>query len=98
MNVPAPSPIGFASPRTAVVSGMNPRLIAASAVVVAIHIGLLIVLLTHRNDPPPRPIEARTITASLISAAPPQPVAAPVAIQSTPTPVPPKQVPVKPTP
>jgi periplasmic protein TonB len=77
---------------------MNPRLIAASAVVVAIHIGLLIVLLTHRNDPPPRPIEARTITASLISAAPPQPVAAPVAIQSTPTPVPPKQVPVKPTP
>jgi periplasmic protein TonB len=98
MNVPAPSPIGFASPRTANASGMNPRLIAASAVVVAIHVALLIVLLTHRNDPPPRPIEAKTITASLISPAPPRPVAAPVAIQSTPTPVPPKPVPVKPAP
>ena len=51
-----------------------------------------------RNEPPPRPIESKTITAELISAAPPQPVAAPVAIQSTPVPPPPKPVPPKPTP
>jgi protein TonB len=98
MNVPAPSPVGFASPRVADASGMNPRMIAAIVAVVAIHVALLIVLLTQRNDVPPRPIEAKTITAELISSAPPQPVAAPVAIQSTPTPVPPKPVPPKPTP
>jgi periplasmic protein TonB len=96
MNVPAPSPVGFASPRVADASGMNPRMIAAIVAVAAIHVALLIVLLTQRNDVPPRPIEAKTITAELISSAPPQPVAAPAAIQSTPTPVPPKPVPPKP--
>ena len=60
---------------------------------VAIHVGLLAVALTWRNEPVPRPIESTTITAELISPAPPQPVAAPVAIQSTPMPPPPKPVP-----
>jgi protein TonB len=77
-------------------SGINPRVIAASVAVVAIHVGLLAVALTLRNEPAPRPIESKTITAELISPAPPQPVAAPVAIQSTPVPSPPKPVPPKP--
>jgi protein TonB len=77
-------------------SGINPRVIAASVAVVAIHVGLLAVVLTLRNEPAPRPIESKTITAELISPAPPQPVAAPVAIQSTPVPSPPKPVPPKP--
>jgi protein TonB len=79
-------------------SGLNPRVIAASVAVVAIHAGLLAVVLTLRNEPPPRPIESKTITAELISPAPPQPVAAPVAIQSTPVPPPPKPAPPKPQP
>jgi protein TonB len=79
-------------------SGINPRVIAASVAVVAIHVALLAVVLAMRNEPPPRPIESKTITAELISAAPPQPVAAPAAIQSTPMPPPPKPVPPKPTP
>jgi protein TonB len=79
-------------------SSINPRVIAAGVAVVGIHIGLLAVALTMRNEPPPRPIESKTITAELISAAPPQPVAAPAAIQSTPVPPPPKPVPPKPTP
>ena len=77
-------------------SGINPRVIAASVAVVAIHVGLLAVALTLRHEPAPRPIESKTITAELISPAPPQPVAAPVAIQSTPVPSPPKPVPPKP--
>jgi len=36
-------------------SGLNPRVIAASVAVVAIHVGLLAVVLTLRNEPPPRP-------------------------------------------
>ena len=79
-------------------SGLNPRVIAASVAVLAIHAGLLAVVLTLRNEPAPRPIESKTITAELISPAPPQPVAAPVAIQSTPVPTPPKPVPPKPVP
>ena len=79
-------------------SGIKPRVIAAGVAVVAIHVGLLVVALTWRNEPPPRPIESKTITAELISPAPPQPVAAPVAIQSTPVPSPPKPVPPKPVP
>src|ERR1700686_730628 len=74
-------------------SGINPRVITASVAVVAIHVGLLAVALTWRNEPVPRPIESTTITAELISPAPPQPVAAPVAIQSTPMPPPPNPVP-----
>lgn len=79
-------------------SGINPRVIAASVAVVAIHVGLLVVALTLRDEPPPRPIESKTITAELISPAPPQPLAAPAAIQSTPVPAPPKAVPPKPVP
>ncbi|MDN7182932.1 energy transducer TonB [Caballeronia sp. SEWSISQ10-4 2] len=79
-------------------SGINPRVIAASVAVVAIHVGLLVVALTLRNEPPSRPIKSKTITAELISLAPPQPVAAPAAIQSTPVPPPPKPVPPKPVP
>jgi protein TonB len=76
---------------------LNPRLIGAVVAVAALHVALLAFMLTQRNAPPPRPIEAKTITAELISAAP-QPVAAPAAIQSTPTPPPPKPIPPKPTP
>jgi periplasmic protein TonB len=79
-------------------SGINPRVIAAGVAVLAIHLGLLAVVLTLKNEPAPRPIESKTITAELISPAPPQPVAAPVAIQSTPVPPPPKPVPPKPVP
>ncbi|WP_174362637.1 TonB family protein [uncultured Caballeronia sp.] len=79
-------------------SPINPRVIAAGVAVVGIHIGLLAIALTMRNEPPPRPVESKTISAELISAAPPQPVAAPAAIQSTPVPPPPKPVPPKPTP
>jgi len=79
-------------------SSINPRVIAAGVAVVGIHVGLLAIALTMRNEPPPRPVESKTITAELISAAPPQPVAAPAAIQSTPVPPPPKPVPPKPTP
>ena len=78
--------------------GINPRVMAASVAVVAIHVGLLAVVLTMRNESPPRPIESKTLTAELISPAPPQLVAAPVAIQSTPVPPPPKPVPPKPVP
>src|SRR5258707_13587959 len=95
MHVPAPSPAAFTA-RSADASGLNPRVIGAIVAVVALHVALLIFSLTQR-DTPPRPVEARTITAELISA-PPQSVAAPAVIQATPTPPPPKPVPPKPTP
>jgi protein TonB len=79
-------------------SGLNPRVIAASVAVVAIHVALLAVVLTMRNEPPPLAIVSKTITAELISPAPPQPLAAPVAIQSTPVLPPPKPVSQKPQP
>lgn len=85
-------------PATTDNSSINPHVIAAGVAVVGIHVGLLAIALTMRNEPPPRPVESKTITAELISAAPPQPVAAPAAIQSTPVPPPPKPVPPKPTP
>ncbi|MDP9158177.1 MAG: energy transducer TonB [Pseudomonadota bacterium] len=85
-------------PATTDNSSINPRVIAAGVAVVGIHVGLLAIALTMRNEPSPRPVESKTITAELISAAPPQPVAAPAAIQSTPVPPPPKPVPPKPTP
>jgi protein TonB len=85
-------------PATTDNSSINPRVIAAGVAVVGIHVGLLAIALTMRNEPSPRPVESKTITAELISAAPPQPVAAPAAIQSTPVPPPPEPVPPKPTP
>jgi periplasmic protein TonB len=88
--------LGADSSRSIESSGLNPRVIAASVAVALIHVGLLAAVLTLRNESPSRPIESKTITAELISLAPPQPVAAPVAIQSTPAPPPPKPVPPKP--
>jgi periplasmic protein TonB len=96
MHVPAPSPAGFPA-RSADSNGLNPRLIGAIVAVAALHVALLAFMLTQRNAPLPRPIEAKTITAELISAAP-QPVAAPAAIQSIPTPPPPKPKPIPPKP
>lgn len=45
-----------------------------------------------RHEAPPRPVEAKAITAQLISETP-QPAPQPVAVQSPPTPQPPKPVP-----
>ena len=74
-------------------SGIDRRVVAAGVAVVALHAILLTVLVTMRNNPLPRPVEVRAITAQLLSAEP-APVAAPVAVESTPTP--PKPVPPKP--
>ena len=73
---------------------INPRVAIAAALLVAIH-GALLVVVLNMHFTTPRPIEVTTITAQLISAAPPQ-LAAPAAIQSTPVPPPPKPVPPKP--
>ncbi|KNH06516.1 Ferric siderophore transport system, periplasmic binding protein TonB [Candidatus Burkholderia brachyanthoides] len=54
---------------------------------IAIHDGLRIVAMTMRNDLPPRPIEAKSITAMLISETP-QPAPQPVAVESPPPPKP----------
>ncbi|SAL19266.1 TonB-like protein [Caballeronia cordobensis] len=75
--------------QTAQASNGNPRVIAACAAVVAIHVALLGAALTLRNEPLPRPIEAKSITAQLISETP-QPAPQPVAVE---TPPPPKPVP-----
>ncbi|WP_248321883.1 energy transducer TonB [Caballeronia sp. Sq4a] len=71
---------------------INPRLVAACALVLGIHAALLGVALTMRHEAPPRPVEAKAITAQLISETP-QPAPQPVAVQSPPTPQPPKPVP-----
>jgi len=94
MQSPTISPAGM---QPAPSAGIDRRVMAAGAAVIAIHVVLLAVVMTVRNAPLPRPIESRAITAQLLSAEP-APVAAPVAIQSTPTPTPPKPVPPKPTP
>jgi protein TonB len=86
------TPAGLAPERT---SGVDRRVMVAAAAVVALHVALVAVVTTMRNEPKPRPVEARSITAQLISAEP-APVAAPVAVESTPTPPPPKPVPPKP--
>ncbi|KXU92663.1 energy transducer TonB [Caballeronia megalochromosomata] len=86
MQSPTTTPAAF---RTAPAANANPRVIAACAAVVAIHAALLGVALTMRNELPPRPIEAKSITAQLISETP-QPAPQPVAVE---TPPPPKPVP-----
>ncbi|KND60670.1 Ferric siderophore transport system, periplasmic binding protein TonB [Candidatus Burkholderia verschuerenii] len=86
MQSPTTSPVTF---QTAPPASGNPRLIAAIALVIALHAGLLGVAMTMRNDLPPRPIEAKAITAMLISETP-QPAPQPVAVE---TPPPPKPVP-----
>jgi periplasmic protein TonB len=70
-------------------SRRNSNTVKATAAVVAIHIALLAVILTVRNEPAVRPLESRTMTAELLS---PAPVAAPVALQSI-APPPPKPTP-----
>jgi protein TonB len=70
-------------------SRMNSHTVKATAAVVAIHIALLAVILTVRNEPAVRPLESRTMTAELLS---PAPVAAPVALQLI-APPPPKPTP-----
>lgn len=68
---------------------MNSRALTVTAAVAALHLALLAVVLTLRNEPVVRPIESRTMTAELLS---PAPVAAPVALQSI-APPPPKPTP-----
>jgi protein TonB len=68
---------------------MNSRVVTATAAVALIHVALLAAILSMRHYEPVRPIEARTLTAELLS---PAPVAAPAAVQSTvppPKPTPP---------
>jgi len=86
MQSPTTSPAAF---QTAPTANANPRVVAACVAVVAIHAALLGVALTMKNEPPPRPIEAKSITAQLISETP-QPAPQPVAVE---TPPPPKPVP-----
>jgi protein TonB len=86
MQSPTTTPAAF---QTAPASNANPRVIAACAAVVVIHVALLGVALTMRHEPLPRPIEAKSITAQLISETP-QPAPQPVAVE---TPPPPKPVP-----
>ncbi|ARM00247.1 energy transducer TonB [Burkholderia pseudomallei] len=68
------------------------RIAVVAAFVAATHVVALAVALTLREAVPLRPIESRTIMAELIS---PPPTAAPAAIQSIPTPLPPKPAPVQ---
>lgn len=68
---------------------MNRRIVAVSAIVVALHAALIAVVLMNR-EPRTVAVQSQTITAELLK---PDPVAAPVAVQSTPTPPPPKPVP-----
>jgi periplasmic protein TonB len=86
MQSPTTSPAAF---QTSPATNANPRVIAACAAVVVIHAVLLGVAMTMRQEPLPRPIEAKSITAQLISETP-QPAPQPVAIE---TPPPPKPVP-----
>lgn len=79
----------------------NSRALTATAVVAAIHVALLAVVMSLRNEPVQPVLESRVMTAQLL---PPAPVAAPVAMQSIapPTPTPPvhtrPKVQPKPTP
>ncbi|WP_250538097.1 MULTISPECIES: energy transducer TonB [unclassified Caballeronia] len=86
MQSPTTTPAAF---QTAPAANANPRVVAACAAVVIIHAALLGVALTMHREPLPRPIEAKSITAQLISETP-QPAPQPVAVE---TPPPPKPVP-----
>ena len=80
-------PAGLTPTRSA---RFSPRIVTATAIVAGLHAALLVAVLIARDEPVPRALESRTITAELLS---PAPVAAPVAIQSPPTPTPPKPTP-----
>lgn len=70
-------------------SRLNSRAVTTTIAVAVIHVALLAIVLSVRHDEPVRPLEARTMTAELLS---PAPVAAPVALQSI-APPPPKPIP-----
>jgi protein TonB len=90
MPFPTTTPAAF---QTAPATKTSPRVIAACAAVVVIHAVLLGVAMTMRQEPLPSPIEAKSITAQLISETP-QPAPQPVAIETPPHPKPiPKPVP-----
>ncbi|MBN3816336.1 energy transducer TonB [Paraburkholderia sp. Se-20369] len=73
---------------------MNPRVIAATVGVVAVHAVLLTAAWLHRNALPAKSVEVQSITAQLIT---PAPIAQQVAAESIPQPAPPKPTPrVKP--
>jgi periplasmic protein TonB len=55
---------------SAALTTMNPRVVSAVTVVVLLHAALIALLVTIRNEPPTRPLESRSITAELLSAAP----------------------------
>jgi periplasmic protein TonB len=69
----------------------NPCVVTAVALVLLAHAVLIVIAMTMRDKPLPKPVELRSITAELLSP-PAPPVAAPAAIQSAPTP-PPKPTP-----
>jgi protein TonB len=69
---------------------MNRRVVTAAIVVVALHVSLIAVMLSQRDVAQPVALQSHTITAELLQ---PEPVAAPAALQSTPTPPPPKPLP-----
>ena len=70
-------------------SEANRRLVYAGAIVVALHAALIALVLTRRDIAAPVAVVSRTITAALLQ---PEPETAPAAIQSVPTPTPPKPV------
>ncbi|KWF33797.1 energy transducer TonB [Burkholderia diffusa] len=75
-------------------SRMNPRVITVAVGVLAAHALMLTAAWLHRNAPPPKTVEVRSITAQLIA---PAPAAQPVAVESVAQPAPPKPTPhVKP--
>lgn len=86
MPAPYPVPAGMTPAPSA---RPNSRTLTAIAAVAAIHVALLAVIVSVRNEPELRPIESHTMTAELLS---PAPVAAPVALQST-APPPPRPTP-----
>jgi periplasmic protein TonB len=90
MQSPTTSPAAF---QTAPAANRNPRLIVACGLVLALHAALFGVALTMRDKPLPRPVEAKAITAMLISETP-QPAPQQVAVESPPPPKPePKPIP-----
>ncbi|MBR8146365.1 energy transducer TonB [Burkholderia sp. AU19243] len=73
---------------------MNPRVVTVAVGVLAAHAIMLTAAWLHRNAPPPKAVEVKSITAQLIT---PAPVAQQVAAESIPQPAPPKPTPrVKP--
>ncbi len=87
--MPALSTTAGMLPRPA--APMNPRVATATAIVIAAHVALVALVLLKRDEPVmPLALASQTMTAELLQ---PEPVAAPAAIQSTPTPPPPKPVP-----